>query len=87
MKDWESWLSWVMEDHLKPVIAAKTIEKHLWIIINAIVLIVSNGPAEGINSRAKTIKVHCPGFRNKQRFVNAVAFVLENLICASEASP
>ncbi len=30
---------------------AKTIREHLWGILNAIVLKVSNGPAEGLNSR------------------------------------
>ncbi|WP_419606730.1 transposase [Thiolapillus sp.] len=32
---------------------AKTIKEHLWGILNAIVLKVSNGPAEGLNSRIK----------------------------------
>ena len=53
---------------------AKTIKKHLWGILNAIVLKVSNGPAEGINSRIKAIKVRSHGFRNKERFANAIYF-------------
>ncbi|WP_419606410.1 transposase, partial [Thiolapillus sp.] len=40
----------------------------------AIVLKVSNGPAEGINSRIKMIKVRSRGFRNKERFANAIYF-------------
>ena len=55
---------------------AKTIKKHLWGILNAIVLKVSNGPAEGINSRIKAIKVRSHGFRNKERFANAIYFDL-----------
>ena len=35
---------------------------------------VSNGPAEGINSRIKAIKVRSHGFRNKERFANAIYF-------------
>ncbi|WP_374109641.1 transposase [Thiolapillus sp.] len=34
---------------------------------------VSNGPAEGLNSRIKMIKVRSRGFRNKERFANAIA--------------
>ncbi|WP_419593204.1 transposase, partial [Thiolapillus sp.] len=44
---------------------------HGWQRLNAIVLKVSNGPAEGLNSRIKMIKVRSRGFRNKERFANA----------------
>ena len=54
----------------------RTIKKHLWGILNAIILKVSNGPAEAINSRIKTIKVRSRGFRNKRRFANAIYFHL-----------
>ena len=52
------------------------IQKHLWGIMNAIVLKVSNGPAESINSRIKIVQTHACGFRNNERFVNAVYFHL-----------
>ena len=42
-------------------------------------LTVSNGPAEGINSRIKAIKVRSHGFRNKERFANAIYFHLGGL--------
>ena len=58
---------------------SKTIKKHLWGIINAIVLRVSNGPAERINRRMKTIKVRARGFRNQKRFANAIYFYLGGL--------
>lgn len=58
---------------------AKTIKEHLWGILNAIVLKVSNGPAEGLNSRIKMIKVRSRGFRNKERFANAIYFHLGGL--------
>ena len=58
---------------------AKTTKEHLWGILNAIVLKVSNGPAEGINSRIKMIKVRSRGFRNKERFSNAIYFHLGGL--------
>lgn len=79
-KGWERWLSWAVRSRLEPIKqVAKTIKKHLWGILNAIVLKVSNGPAEGLNSRIKAIKVRSRGFRNKQRFANAIYFHLGGL--------
>lgn len=79
-KAWRQWLSWAVRCRLNPIKAvARTIKEHLWGILNAIILKVSNGPAEGINSRIKTIKVRCRGFRNKQRFANAIYFHLGGL--------
>ena len=79
-KGWERWLSWAVRCRLAPVkAAAATIRNHLWGIINAILLKVSNGPAEGLNSRIKTVKVRSRGFRNKQRFANAIYFHLGGL--------
>ncbi|WP_241085098.1 transposase [Candidatus Vondammii sp. HM_W22] len=42
-----------------------TIKDHLWGILNAVVLEVSNGLSEGLNSRIKMTKVHSRGFRNR----------------------
>lgn len=79
-KAWKRWLSWAMRCRLEPMTnVAKTIKEHLWGILNAIVLKVSNGPAEGLNSRIKTLKVRSRGFRNKQRFANAIYFHLGGL--------
>lgn len=80
LKGWKRWLSWAVRCRLKPMMdVAKTIKEHLWGILNAIVLKVSNGPAEGINSRIKMIKVRSRGFRNKKRFANAIYFHLGGL--------
>ena len=79
-KGWEQWLSWAVRSRLDPIKeVAKTIKAHLWGILNAVVLKVSNGPAEGLNSRIKMIKVRSRGFRNKQRFANAIYFYLGGL--------
>jgi transposase len=79
-KGWERWLSWAMRSRLEPVKkVAKTIKAHLWGILNAVVLKVSNGPAEGLNSRIKMLKVRSRGFRNKERFANAIYFHLGGL--------
>jgi transposase len=79
-KGWKRWLSWAVRCRLDPIKkVAKTIKEHLWGILNAIVLKVSNGPAEGLNSRIKMIKVRSRGFRNKARFANAIYFHLGGL--------
>ncbi len=79
-KGWKQWLSWAVRSRLKPIRdVAKIIKEHLWGILNAIILKVSNGPAEGLNSRIKTIKVRSRGFRNKKRFANAIYFHLGGL--------
>ena len=48
-------------------------------IVNAVILRATNGPAEGINSRIKTVKVRSRGFRNRERFANAILFHLGGL--------
>jgi len=79
-KGWKRWLSWAVRCRLEPIKkVAKTIKEHLWGVLNAIVLKVSNGPAEGLNSRIKMIKVRSRGFRNKERFANAIYFHLGGL--------
>jgi transposase len=79
-KGWKRWLSWAVRCRLDPIKeVAKTIKAHLWGILNAVVLKVSNGPAEGLNSRIKMIKVRSRGFRNKERFANAIYFHLGGL--------
>jgi transposase len=79
-KGWEQWLSWAVRSRLEPIKdVARTIKEHLWGILNAVVLKVNNGPAEGLNSRIKMIKVRSRGFRNKERFANAIYFHLGGL--------
>lgn len=79
-KAWQRWLAWAVRSRLEPVKrVARTIKDHLWGIINAIVLKANNGGAESINSRIKMIKVRSRGFRNKERFRNAIYFHLGGL--------
>ena len=58
---------------------ASTLKSHLWGIINAVILKADNSFAESINSRIKTVKTRARGFRNKQRFRNAIYFHLGGL--------
>ena len=65
---------------LDPVVkAARMVHEHLWGIVNAVISGATNGPAEGINSRIKTIKARSRGFRNQERFANAIYFHLGGL--------
>ena len=79
-KGWKSWLAWAMRSRLEPVkVAAGTIKRHLWGIINAVVLKLHNGHAESMNSRIQRIKRRACGFRNRERFRNAIYFHLGGL--------
>jgi transposase len=74
-KAWRRWLSWAKRCRLAPMKrVAKTIEEHLWGIINAIVLRTTNAAAEGMNSRIQWLKKMACGFRNRERFRNAIYF-------------
>lgn len=80
LKAWRRLVNWMARSRLKPMQdTAKTLRKHLWGILNAIILGVDNSHAESMNSRIKTIKVRAKGFRNKQRFRNAIYFHLGGL--------
>ena len=54
-------------------------KEHLWGIINAIVLKASNGAAESINSRIKTVKIRGYEFRIVERLTTAIYFYLGGL--------
>lgn len=85
-KGWTRWLAWATRCRLESVKkVAQTIKKHLWGILNAIILNANNGGAESINGRIKLIKVRSRGFRNKARFRNAIYFHLGDLDLYPEA--
>ena len=63
-RGWQRWLSWAKRCRMGPMVkVARTVEKHLWGIVNAVVLRVDNASAESINSRIKMIKTRARGFR------------------------
>lgn len=79
-KGWKRLINWMARSRLKPMQdTAKTLRNHLWGILNAVILGVDNSHAESMNSRIKTIKTRARGFRNKQRFRNAIYFHLGGL--------
>lgn len=72
-KAWKKWIGWAMRSRLEPMKkAARTVQAHLWGIVNAIVLGVTNATAESVNSRIQWIKKQACGFRNRERFRNAI---------------
>jgi len=79
-KAWKQCLQWAKMTDLGPVISvAGMLERHLEGILNAIVLKATNALAEGINSRIQRIKRMACGFRNRERFRQAILFHLGGL--------
>lgn len=80
LKGWKRLMNWMVRSRLAPMKkVAATLKNHLWGIINAVVLKADNSHAESINSRIKTVKTRARGFRNKQRFRDAIYFHLGGL--------
>jgi transposase len=77
---WQKWYSWAIRCRLEPVRkVARMIKRHLDGIVNAIVLGVTNARSEGMNSKIQWIKHTARGFRNRDRFRNAIYFHLGGL--------
>jgi len=78
--DWRSWCRSAAACRLQPIIKVqKMIRTHLQGIVNAIVHQATNARAEGINSRIQRVKSRARGFRNLERFRNAIYFHLGGL--------
>jgi len=79
-KAWCRLLGWMKRSRLAPVIkTAKTIQAHLWGILNAIVTASTNAIGESLNARIQKIKAMACGFRNRARFRRAILFHLGGL--------
>mgnify|MGYP002779884154 CR=1 FL=1 len=71
----ENWYNWAIHSQLEAMAKqAKRMKRHLPWILNFIVYGVTNAVAEGINSKIQGIKKAAYGFRNVQRFINAIYF-------------
>ena len=72
---WKRWIGWAQRSRLEPMRkAARTVKEHLWGIVNAIALGVTNATAESINAKIQWIKNTACGFRNRARFRAAILF-------------
>jgi len=79
-KGWKRLINWMARSRLKPMqTTSRTLRKHLWGILNAVIRKVDNSHAESMNSRIKTLKSRARGFRNRERFRNAIYFHLGGL--------
>ena len=79
-KAWEKWYAWAMQSGLEPIQkVAKMVQRHLEGILTAIVRGVTNARSEGINTKIQWIKFTARGFRNRERFRNAIYFHLGGL--------
>jgi transposase len=79
-KAWAGWLAWALRCRLRPMQAvARTVQKYLWGILNALVAGVTNARAEGINAQIQALKRRACGYRNRERFRNAIYFHLGDL--------
>jgi len=79
-KAWKKWLSWAQRCRLEPMIrVSKTIKNHLWGILNAVILKVTNARLEGVNSKIQKLKAQACGYRNRERFRRSIMFHLGGL--------
>lgn len=79
-KAWTAWIGLASRSKLEPMVkAARMVRAHLEGILNAVVLRATNAPAESMNARIQRIKAMACGYRNRDRFRNAILFHLGGL--------
>jgi transposase len=79
-KAWLRWYSWAIRSRLEPIKAvARMIKRHLDGVVSAVVTGVTNAAAEGINATIQKLKANARGYRNRERFRNAIYFHLGGL--------
>ena len=72
---WARWIQAARDSGLPAMVrVARTIEKHLRGIINAIVKGISNARTESLNARIQRIKRNACGYRNRRSFRIAILF-------------
>jgi transposase len=77
---WRKWIDWALESGSPPMIkVAKMIQYHLVGILNADLLRTTNARSESLNAKIQKVKRMACGYRNKERFKNAIYFHLGKL--------
>jgi len=77
---WQRWYGWAIRSRLEPVKrVARMIQKHWQGVLNAATSNVTNALSEGLNSKIQWIKRKACGYRNRERFRNAIYFHLGGL--------
>jgi transposase len=78
--EWRAWIAKAMRSRLEPVKkVARMVRKYLWGIVNAMALRTTNAGSESVNSTVQRVKRSACGFRNRERFRNAILFHLGGL--------
>ncbi len=69
------WYGWAIRSRLDPVKkVARMIQRHLDGVLRFVKHPITNGVAEGLNSKIMSIKRKAGGFRNAQNFTTAIYF-------------
>ena len=69
------WYGWAIRSRLAPVKqVAKTLKRHLAGVLRFVTHPITNGVAEGLNSKIMSIKRKAGGFRNPSHFTTAIYF-------------
>jgi transposase len=77
---WRRWYGWAIRSRLEPVKrVARMIQTHWQGVLNAATTNVTNALSEGLNSKIQWIKRKACGYRNRERFRNAIYFQLGGL--------
>jgi transposase len=80
---WKGWYDWAIRSRLPPIKRVARLIKYYWDgVINAAttnVTNVTNARSEGLNSKIQWLKWKACGYRNRQRFHNAIYFHLADL--------
>ena len=79
-RQWKAWIGWALRSRLEPVMrVGRMVRDHLWGILNAVVLGVTNAMSESVNSKIQWVKRLACGYRNRERYRNAIYFHLGGL--------
>jgi transposase len=80
LRAWERWYRWAIRSRLEPVKkVARMVQRHLEGILTAVVKGITNARAESVNAKIQWLKYTARGFRNRDRFRNAIYFHLGGL--------
>ena len=74
-RGWKRLIGWMTRSRLGPMVkAASTLREHLWGIVNAIVLGVTNAHLEAVNAKIQKLEKQACGYGNRARFREAILF-------------
>jgi transposase len=71
----DQWYGWAIRSRLEPVKkVARMLQRHLPGVLRFVKHRITNGVAEGLNSKIMSIKRKAGGFRNAENFTTAIYF-------------